>query len=99
MRKDLCQHNEMNRILFGPPTNDYNLRPAEDLKDTAELETASLRRPSDFILPTVYWLDNAVSPSRVEVCVYSECAQGSKTRVRVLAVTGSPSSSQYGVGT
>ena len=97
MRKEFCDDSEAGDILFrsalshaGPNdrTTDTDLS-----GDQAKISAAAAVRAPDFVFPNVYWLDNAKHPTRIEACIYAECAQSPTARVRVLAISGGESAS------
>jgi hypothetical protein len=98
MRKEFCDDSEAGDILFrsalshaGPNdrTTDTDLS-----GDQAKTSAAAAVRAPDFVFPNVYWLDNAEHPTRIEACIYAECAESPTARVRVLAISGSESASK-----
>jgi len=98
MRKEFCDDSEAGDILFrsalshaGPNdrTTDTDLS-----GDQAKISAAAAVRAPDYVFPNVYWLDNAEHPTRIEACIYAECAESPTARVRVLAISGGESASK-----
>jgi hypothetical protein len=90
-RLDPCGGSEAGQILFGRPAPGDVWRMPYNNATQPIIDAAEAKHPEQFLFPNVYWLDNAASPTRVEACVYAECSQNPKARVRVLGISGGPS--------
>ena len=94
MRSDVCADSQLSRLVFGPDGHlalwrSFANAPSP-LRASAE---AADRDPSAYIMPVVYWLNNAKRPSRVELCVMPICSTKPGARVRVLGLHGATTES------
>jgi len=49
---------------------------------------------AELVSPVTYWFDQAKNPTRVEACIFPECSRDPGARIRLLKVTGGPSSAR-----
>ena len=99
MRKEFCDDSEAGDIMLRSAlsrsdTSRHAIDNTDLSGDQAKISAAAAVRAPDFVFPNVYWLDNAEHPTRIEACIYAECAESPTARVRVLAISGGESASK-----
>jgi len=100
-RDEVCGPNLIGWLLFGPAQTSDKWRNAFNTTVPKIYWAERTANPDhefpdaeELVSPVTYWFDRAENPTRVEACIFPECSRDPRARIRLLKVTGGPSSAR-----
>jgi len=98
-RDEVCGPNLIGWLLFGLPQSSERGRGSIASSLSQKYWAGRMDDPdhefphaAELVSPVTYWFDRAENPTRVEACIFPECSRDPRARIRLLKVTGGPSS-------